>query len=600
MHLQNDEHGERYHIIRETFYFSLFAYIISALTTHIGALIDGVVIGQCLGTDSMAAFGLVSPIVIIFSLFGAIVAAGARNRFTMMIGSGDLDGASGVFTLSMIVGIGLSVLLMVIVFAFATPICTLLGATGAAADLMDKARGYLLGIAIGLPAMNAARVLNAYMAIDNDRKLLLIASLTITISDIVLDLVMVFVIHGDTFHMGLATSISHCAELLVYLLHFRRKERLTRFSLRQISLREILPMMGKGLPVGVARVSNVLRCIILNQMMAGMVAASTCIAAYSVQRQADSLLNCFSLGLADTVLMLTGLLVGEQNRPTLRRMLKTSFQAIGIVVLGTAVLLWFLSPWFASSFIKSTSPQALDYATTATRCYAVAMPLHAFNLIFCHYSEGRGKIHTSLAIKFCSEGAFIVLSAFALLPLIGVHAVWTAFPVSQLILGLMVFVIILVQNRRIRVKPKTFWEWYMALPADFDVPPEDRIDMSITSHEQVIELYHAARTFCIEHGCDKRRTYFISLAVEELATNTVQTGFRPGKNNTIDMRILKKGDDYIVRIRDDCAIFDPVKQLKLYDKNVPLHHMGIRIAIESAREVQYTSVLKLNNLMLRV
>lgn len=86
------DNGERYHIIKTTFYANVIAFIISSLTSSVGSLIDGVIIGQCLGMDSMAAFGLVSPVVIVFSLFGAIVAAGARNRFTMMIGKGDQEG----------------------------------------------------------------------------------------------------------------------------------------------------------------------------------------------------------------------------------------------------------------------------------------------------------------------------------------------------------------------------------------------------------------------------------------------------------------------------------------------------------------------------
>ena len=66
------------------------------------------------------------------------------------------------------------------------------------------------------------------------------------------------------------------------------------------------------------------------------------------------------------------------------------------------------------------------------------------------------------------------------------------------------------------------------------------------------------------------------------------------------MRILKRGDEYILRVRDDCEIFDPVKQLQLYDSKVPLHHIGLRMAIGSARDVQYAAILKLNNLVLRV
>ena len=42
------DNGERYHIIRKTFYANVIAFIISSLTSSVGSLIDGVIIGQCL------------------------------------------------------------------------------------------------------------------------------------------------------------------------------------------------------------------------------------------------------------------------------------------------------------------------------------------------------------------------------------------------------------------------------------------------------------------------------------------------------------------------------------------------------------------------
>ena len=47
----------------------------------------------------------------------------------------------------------------------------LLGATGNASNLLQKASQYLIGVVIGLPAMNAWQTLNGYMIIDNDKKL---------------------------------------------------------------------------------------------------------------------------------------------------------------------------------------------------------------------------------------------------------------------------------------------------------------------------------------------------------------------------------------------------------------------------------------------
>ena len=66
------------------------------------------------------------------------------------------------------------------------------------------------------------------------------------------------------------------------------------------------------------------------------------------------------------------------------------------------------------------------------------------------------------------------------------------------------------------------------------------------------------------------------------------------------MRVLKKYDEYILRIRDDCIIFDPIKRLELYSDDEPAHHMGLRMIIGMAKDVRHTSVLKLNNLLVRV
>ncbi|MBR6707181.1 MAG: hypothetical protein IKI84_10945 [Clostridia bacterium] len=49
-------------IICSTFNTSVAAFVLSSLTTSIGSLIDGVVIGKFLGIDSLEAFSLVSPI----------------------------------------------------------------------------------------------------------------------------------------------------------------------------------------------------------------------------------------------------------------------------------------------------------------------------------------------------------------------------------------------------------------------------------------------------------------------------------------------------------------------------------------------------------
>lgn len=189
LHIVN--HDVRNYIVRSTFNASVVSFILCSLTATIGSLIDGIIIGQFLNEESLAAFGLVSPIILVFTLIGSIIAAGSRNQFIMRLGKGDMDGARSVFSLSILAGIGLSALLMLAVFIFSNPICVALGAKDHAAVLLGKTRGYLLGIAIGLPAMNAHRILSGYMNIDNDRRITVISTFVMTAVDIVLDIVAV-------------------------------------------------------------------------------------------------------------------------------------------------------------------------------------------------------------------------------------------------------------------------------------------------------------------------------------------------------------------------------------------------------------------------
>ena len=93
----------------------------------------------------------------------------------------------------------------------------------------------------------------------------------------------------------------------------------------------------------------------------------------------------------------------------------------------------------------------------------------------------------------------------------------------------------------------------------------------------------------------------MALAVEEMCGNIIEHGFNKDKrDHSIDVRVLKKGDDYILRIRDNCLIFDPVKQLEMYSENDIMHHPGIRIIVGLSKEFRYTCILKLNNLLIRI
>ena len=585
-------------IIRNTFYIQLAAFILLSLSSSVGSMVDGVVIGQFLGVDSIAAFGIINPLMIAFSIIGAVVSAGARNRFTRLLGAGKTEHARNVFSLACILSAGIAAALMVFLLVFSGPVTSALGASKKTADLLPKARDYLIGISFGLPAMNLVRVLNGFMPLDNDRNLPVLSSIFLTVSDIVLDLAAILVLHGDTLEMGIATSISYYVALAVLLTHFRKKDCFLRFSFKGLPWGETGAVLGKGMPSGVCRLGNTLRCIFMNRMLA-IIASSAAIAAYSVHRQADSFFNPVTIGMADTVALLAGILVGEEDRPMMKRLLFTSVQATFLITAGIAGLIWFLSPQFASLYIKD-NPEALRLAVTAVRCYAIGMPINGLNLIYLNYFQGIGKSFLASVSGFICESGFLILSAAAMMPMYGADAVWLAYPISQLLVLCYYGAVVAVESRRIKIHREGLWNRVLLLPDTFDVPDEDKLDVTIIGMEEVMRLTDAVWNFCNAHGSDSTIRNRLVLSVEELAGNMIQHGFTDGKKHCIEARVLKKASGYYVRFRNDCLIFDPVKQIRLLSEEDPTYHIGLRMIAGIAKDIQYTCVLKLNNILVKL
>ena len=569
-----------------------------SLSSSVGSMVDGVVIGQFLGVESTAAFGIINPLMIAFSIIGAVVSAGARNRFTKLLGAGKTDQARKVFSLACALSTGIAAALMLFLIVFSGPVTRALGASKNTADLLPLARDYLIGISFGLPAMNLVRVLNGFMALDNDRNLPVISSIFLTVSDIVMDLVAVLFLHGNTLEMGIATSMSYYVALAVLLTHFRKKDIFLRFQFRGLPWKETAAILGKGMPSGVCRLGNTLRCIFMNRMLA-LIATSAAIAAYSVHRQADSFFNPVTIGMADTVALLAGILVGEEDRPGMKRLLSTSVHATFIITVGIAALIWLFAPQFASLYIKN-NPEALRLAVTAVRCYAIGMPINGLNLIYLNYFQGIGKSFLASVSGFVCESGLLILSALALMPLLGADAVWWAFPISQFLVMCYYGIVVAIESRRIKIHREGLWNRVLLLPDSFDVTDVDKLDVTITGMNGVMQLTDAVWNFCERHGCDTNRRNHMVLSVEELAGNMIQHGFTDSKPHCIEVRVLKKGDGYYVRFRNDCLIFDPVRQVQLLSDEDPTYHIGLRMIFAIARDIQYTCVLKLNNILVKI
>ena len=127
------------------------------------------------------------------------------------------------------------------------------------------------------------------------------------------------------------------------------------------------------------------------------------------------------------------------------------------------------------------------------------------------------------------------------------------------------------------------------------------MDITVKTMEEVVTIAHTVQGFCRERGIDERRALLSGLALEEMAGNVVAHGFvKDNKRHTVDVRVVHKGKDVILRLKDDCVPFDPGGRKTLTDSADPTENIGIRMVFRLAKDVQYQSILGLNVLTIKI
>ena len=585
-------------IIRKLYRSSVVSIVIAAVAAMFGMLIDGVIIGKFLGTESVAAYGLVTPLFSIMTAVSGVLAAGSQVYCAKYLGSGKPERARQVFSTCMVIAVVIGIIAIVILLLFCDPLCMLMGARNKAAELLPLTKAYLYGIAPGILPVLLLFIFNALMRLDGDPNRVIWAVIVMTAFDIVGDLLVALVFHAGMAGMGISTAISYYAALAVLLMHFRKPDIIFRFSIKDVRWNDLKEIFVTGAPTAVGSGSTMLRNLILNLIMVS-VAGSTAVAALTVRNTLNTLFGSILLGIGMTTTMIAGMVYGEEDRTSARSLMRVSVQyalifgtALAVLAFAGAHPLVFL---FASG--KSNSAQMAEYAVRAMRIYAFGLPMYGINMVFVNYLQGIGRLKLANLISVLDNLIYVTAIAWIFSGKLGMTAVWISYPVGEALVILTVFLAAFRNRGRV---PRTT-EDFLFLPKEFGAAPEDVYERSFRTIEEVMTAAEEVDGFMKEHDATPKQRLLIPLCIEEMAKNVVEHGIARGKDgNSAEMRVLKKNGEWILRVRDNCRAFDPRQWIQINNPEDPSSNIGIRMICGMARDVKYVNAMQLNNLIIKV
>ena len=583
-------------MIRKLFRQMLITQILSAMTVTLCMLIDSIMIGRFLGVDAMTAYGLASPVLLFFAAFGSMLSAGIQVMCGKTLGSGDKEGTNACFSASVFLAGAVAVIGVAAVVLFSSPLTTMLGGgrPGEDNEVFRLTRDYLIGFIIGAPAFIFAQIMVPYMQISGNRARLVTAVALMTVSDIIFDLLTVFVFHGGTFGMGLASSLSYYIAFVVGILYFFKKDCMFRFRRKSITAKVCGRLTQYGVPTVINQISLVLLVFVLNKLLL-RTGGNAAVAAYSVISTVGNICYCFGSGVASVALMLSAVFYSDEDRTSLYGVVKTmTFYAVILdLVLIAAVLT--AAPALVKLFLQPGSG-AGRLAVTGLRLFSLSLLASALNTAFKNYYQGVNRTPLTEIISLLQNFVLTALFAFILSRFWGTTGVWLGYVCGE---GL-TFVLLSLYVWHLRNKVEVSAEAYSLLEDDFGAAPGEFLEATVRTSEEVVEASRRADDFCREHGESARNSMMIALCIEEMANNIVEHGFTKDNktDHSIDIRLLYKDGRKVIRIRDNCVNFDPIHYLELHNDEDPTVHIGIRMVMKMVKEANYVNSLGLNNLTL--
>ena len=264
----------------------LFPTILGMAASALFTVVDGIFVGNGIGSDAMAAVNISAPIFMFIAGLGLMFGMGGGILTSINLSQGKYRVANINLTQSVIALIVVSLIITLLLTLFPGQIATLFGSDEYLKDMVVE---YLFWFSISLPFTVLVVALPFFTRLANP-KISMWAMLAATIVNIVLDYLFIFVFKWGLFGAAIATDIGEFVGAAIMLIYLFGRSRLVtvkfvwlKMSVKSLllTLRNVGYMIKLGFSVFISEITLSVMIIAGNYVFMDHLGANG-VAAYSV------------------------------------------------------------------------------------------------------------------------------------------------------------------------------------------------------------------------------------------------------------------------------------------------------------------------------
>lgn len=583
MHRQDGNNA----MLSKLFFRLLPVQILLVAMGSINSIVDGVMAGRFISADMIGVIGLFGTLEKILSAVGAVLLGGTAVLCGRYMGRGEMQKTKGIFSLNLTVVMLVGVPITAICLLFPGPLADALGANEM---LREPLISYITGYAIGIVPQLLAQQLASFLQMERQNTISYMGIAVMIFTNVVSDVFFVAVMNMGIGGLALATALSNWVYFLILVPYYFTKKAQLRYSVKTILWSGLPEMMKIGLPGAMLVFYLSIRTLLINRILL-QYAGQDGLSAVSAFNMISGLFIALSLGIGAVVRMLASVFVGEEDRDSIRAVMHIVLtKGLVFSAIAGAVVIAVASP-LTCVFFADPASNVFILTRQLFVIYGFCVPLVTLCSVFSNYLQATGH-NVYVNIQSVVDGLLgMVIPAAILAPVMGAMGVWLANPIGILLTLLLVPAYALIRLKRL---PRTMDDWLFLKP-DFGASEENRLELSISSMEEVVKTAVQVQNFCAAHGTASKTAYYAALCLEEMAGNIVKHGFASDRRgHNINCRVVYTRKGILLRIKDDCIPFNPREWMEMVEPKDAFSNIGIRMVYRLAKDVSYQNLLGLN------
>ena len=409
---------------------TMVGMLISALYNAIDAYFVG-----GLGMSQMGAVSVVFPIVQIIIGLGMMFGAGASSYISRLLGKGANEQADKTASTSLFSGLLVGTIIIIGIMVFLDPVLTALGSTE---TILPYARAYAKIYVTGSIINVFTVMMNNLLTAQGATKFTMKAMLTGSIANVILDPIMIYGMDLGIEGAAIATVISLCINMALYIGYIAKKKGVLRFSVRNIAPSKTI--YAEVLKIGIP--------VLLFQLLASTAMGSIntaakpygdfAVAAMGAVTRIMTVVTYVVFGFLKGFQPFAGYNYGAKKYERLKKSIRLCMIWSTVFCIVAAIVLFIFADPIVSLF--GTDIEMAGIAAKALRLNAVLFITFGFQMVYASLYLAIGKSLVGSVLSLSRQGIFFFPLVMVLPHIMGLTGVVWVQPMADLLTTILTIV----------------------------------------------------------------------------------------------------------------------------------------------------------------